>query len=73
MRVRWNSTVFGLRNSVCAIGKDGALYVSNKTVTPGAGEVVRILPKHGRSPTHDGDGRPQPRPVAANVPRDRPR
>jgi len=27
-----------------AIGKDGALYVSNKTVTPGGGEVLRILP-----------------------------
>ena len=27
-----------------AIGKDGALYVSNRTVTPGGGEVLRILP-----------------------------
>jgi hypothetical protein len=26
------------------IGKDGALYVTNKTVTPGGGEVLRILP-----------------------------
>ncbi|MGL6278809.1 MAG: ScyD/ScyE family protein [Gaiella sp.] len=26
------------------IGDDGALYVSNKTVTPGGGEVLRILP-----------------------------
>lgn len=25
-------------------GKDGALYVTNKTVTPGGGEVLRILP-----------------------------
>lgn len=27
-----------------AIGKDGALYVSNRTVTPGGGEVLRIAP-----------------------------
>jgi hypothetical protein len=26
------------------IGKDGALYVSNRTVTPGGGEVLRIVP-----------------------------
>lgn len=26
------------------IGKDGALYVTNKTVTPGGGEVLRIVP-----------------------------
>jgi hypothetical protein len=27
-----------------AVGRDGALYVSNKTVTPGSGEVLRIVP-----------------------------
>ena len=26
------------------IGRDGSLYVSNKTLTPGGGEVLRIIP-----------------------------